>query len=394
MSNFKNLEEATNQLLSAGWRWDPDSTWKVDLDCLNTDEEGYAYATDFGGGIDDTHWGVKGRTSFVRRRRMNRLKSFNPDLLFLDCESWTCDHADVEEVDQLSALLLNALVGNSIKRHPRLVSDPKLNIIKNSLMTALNLQGKPLGVTAIWVILEGFVNEGGGPFSVMSAAIGGTNPVEITAQRVAYLNSASFPLVERTALANAILHHHDSAYRYHCDKKNCGYDCVFRPMTCPNKGCQVIVSLKWGGRHDAVCPMKIVECDSQCGELMARGTVPNHMEHSCPLRPVLCPFSDIGCMGECTYKNLPDHLDLCTQSHLLLAASRMREQENVIRQMHSKIREICSAHDQQKLQLTALATASAASIAVEIENKKIMKHMKDDIARIDHKHTGGVPLTG
>jgi hypothetical protein len=44
---------------------------QVDLDCSNTDEEGYAYATDFGGG-DDSYWGVKGRTSFVRRRRLNR----------------------------------------------------------------------------------------------------------------------------------------------------------------------------------------------------------------------------------------------------------------------------------------------------------------------------------
>jgi hypothetical protein len=58
-------------LLSSGWRWEPDSNWKVDSNGLNTDEEGYAYATDFGGG-DDSYKGVKGMTSFVRRRRLKR----------------------------------------------------------------------------------------------------------------------------------------------------------------------------------------------------------------------------------------------------------------------------------------------------------------------------------
>ena len=35
-------------------------------------------------------------------------------------------------------------------------------------------------------------------------------------------------------------------------------------------------------------------------------------------RPVLCPFSTFGCMAELVSKNLPDHMDSCTNSHLLL----------------------------------------------------------------------------
>ena len=39
-----------------------------------------------------------------------------------DPEAISCDHADMEEVAQLSSRLLLALSGNSMKKHPRNIS--------------------------------------------------------------------------------------------------------------------------------------------------------------------------------------------------------------------------------------------------------------------------------
>ena len=207
-----------------------------------------------------------------------------------------------------------------------------------------------------------------------------------------------FPWQEREALARTVVRKHDIENYYHCNTKNCGKDCLFFIVMCPNENCEILFNKKNGEGHDRTCPQKIVPCDRLCGESMARCTVENHKEHSCPLRyismmtfilylisgialififlsfylsypnflllplliedihillhliqknvflipksflchwiqyirffsnsylpcfvrPVLCPFSTFGCMAELVSKNLPDHMDSCTNSHLLL----------------------------------------------------------------------------
>ena len=57
----------------------------------------------------------------------------------------TCDYNDLEATAEISKRLLNALCGFSMKKHPRNISEPKINLVKNSLMTALGLKGKALG---------------------------------------------------------------------------------------------------------------------------------------------------------------------------------------------------------------------------------------------------------
>ena len=42
----------------------------------------------------------------------------------------------------------------------------------------------------------------------------------------------------------------DINFEFHCNKPNCGNDCIFAPEACTNEGCTVIYSRKWASRHD------------------------------------------------------------------------------------------------------------------------------------------------
>jgi hypothetical protein len=85
-------------------------------------------------------------------------------------------------------------------------------------------------------------------------------------------------------LARTIIRKHDREYLYHCEKRNCGADCLFAAVRCPNPNCEVVFSKCWGPKHDSTCPLKIVDCDRACGESVARMALEAHKEHACALR--------------------------------------------------------------------------------------------------------------
>jgi len=98
-------------------------------------------------------------------------------------------------------------------------------------------------------------------------------------------------------------------------------------------GCSTVFSAKWFARHDGECIHKIIDCPRVCGDTFPRRLKKKHMDDICPLRPVPCPFEDFGCSAQLLFKDVPDHLDSCGQSHLMLAVTRVREQQAVIKGM-------------------------------------------------------------
>jgi uncharacterized membrane protein len=131
------------------------------------------------------------------------------------------------------------------------------------------------------------------------------------------LDGPYFPMGEREALARTIIRKHDKEHLYHCAKQHCGELCPFRAVTCSNTDCHVVISACWEDKHDKTCPKKIVPCDRVCGESMARMSLENHKEHSCPLRYSLV-YSEI-------YFHLsprhfsPFHFSPSSQLHLCLS---------------------------------------------------------------------------
>lgn len=82
----------------------------------------------------------KSMVHFVRRRRLLRWQQF--DLVSVAGTSLAaqrCDYCDLQEVDNVSAMLLNTLSEASVIAHPRLFDEAKANALKSRLIASLDL---------------------------------------------------------------------------------------------------------------------------------------------------------------------------------------------------------------------------------------------------------------
>ena len=407
-ANYSTLEEANITLLTTGWHWEDNDDWKIDP--VSADE-GWYYATDFGGD-DQTYSATKGILHFVRRRRLIRLQSFAPDRL-LGGIAWVCDNVDLEKVASLEKHLLHAIVDCSLQKHPRQFSEAKVGALKNHLMAALNLTGGPgegaLGMKGVQDTLASFAGSGGSIWTVASAALAHKGQEEVNeneVQRMHLFDSKFFRADEREALANALIHKHDTDFSFHCNVKNCNSSttpssssssssgitlqsgCPYAPVLCTNKGCEVVFSKKWGANHDARCPYKVIDCSRTCGENMARKEVEYHISHQCILRPVQCPFACLGCNTDLLFKDLPTHMDDTIQPHMMMGLHRVMEQHEVIVKLNTKVASLESKTAAYGSQIAALtAGAAAAAVAMEVNEKKMIKVLHDEVGRVNAKAT-------
>lgn len=429
-----SIDDVNGTLLSTGWKWEAGGTWEVGGDA-STDSHGWSYAADFSSfgaaagavsgatvlgsissvdvsppgdgwqekndeGVDEKRTDdeaqgallvgglngspVKQMMHFVRRRRLGRYQVFDAEQLS-DCGAFTCDHCDLEEVERISAVLLQALASASLKAHPRNLTEAKVNKVKSQMLSALQLRGDPIAAghfssKAIASRLEEFSNEAGSAWSSVSGLLAGGSPLEMIGRRTADLAHAYFTHEERRLVAGLVIRKHDLSYQYHCDTAGCGQMCVFRRETCPNEHCGTVYSAKWRDEHDKVCPQKTLPCPRTCGDSCTRRMMSSHLAQACSLRPAQCPYKDLGCLADLCHKDLPFHLDACMPSHLLLSLSRIQEQQNVIRDMHQRLLDIevrTTSHGQAIVGITA--AASTLSATVEMHNKRQDKALHDEI---------------
>ena len=165
-----------------------------------------------------------------------------------------------------------------------------------------------MGIENIEDTLSRYASEGSNSFSMVFGGGPSSGETQVLFQnRLSEFNLSYFRSDERDALVDVFIRKHDAAYHVHCKVPQCsstGVPCPFSPATCPNDDCGVVYSLKWAVKHDSVCPHKVVECDRVCGETMKRKEMVNHLQNACALRPVQCPFSDLGCIAGilCVYR--------------------------------------------------------------------------------------------
>jgi hypothetical protein len=292
-------------------------------------------------------------------------------------------------------LLRDVIVESSLKRHPRYISQPKLNAIKNDLINALSLNNPKAALSAetystdaIKELLHDFLQQGGNHWAMASAVFSGST-FEIEAHRTADVVH-DFPNYERVELAKLIIRRYDRSYQYHCSVAGCSStmncQCIFARETCPNASCGVIYSKKWDKKHDAICPMKLLECDRICGEKVLRKNMATHLEVSCTLRPVTCPFACLGCTAVCAFRSLDNHMDEYVQSHLLLSLNRVEEQSQVIVSLNKKIQHVEENMGEFQKAYTATTTGLAASIAaLQLSEQKGFKAVHEEVAKVDTK---------
>lgn len=211
--------------------------------------------------------------------------------------------------------------------------------------------------------------------------------IENISKRTAQISQV-FPLDERTELAKFIIRCHDWSNNYHCPVKDCGAECEYVPKMCENDDCGVVISSKWIPKHDSICPQKLIDCPRCCGDVITRRAVKLHMDNTCSLRTVQCPFYDIGCTPDLKYRDLQDHMDSCVNNHLLLSQTRIQEQQSVIIDLHKRVQALERESQQQSHILTGVvSTATAAMTAVTVAETRTLKALQTEIAKVDGKVT-------
>lgn len=385
--SWKELEDAEDALLSLGWDWNAEgSPWSPDKEHPNTDEEGWSYDVDFG--TFQNSCSKKGMTHFVRRRRLTRIQDF--DINRLKCRSEkakiedSCDTCDLTQIEHISNALLQKLAITSLKIEPKkAIVAPTVNPIKTQLIETL-LGSESMGVSSLLLAIEKFEIANKSIFKQMfSTAIDKSNE-EIPRRANNIVDNMLFD--ERSFIAKALIKKHDVDFKFHCNIKNCGEACEFAPEACLNPGCSSVHSRKYHLDHDAICPHKIVPCERNCGDTFPRRMTETHMSSSCPLRPVACPFADLGCSVSLLHKDVPEHLDSCSNSHLLLAVDVVRGQRNLIEEMSLKLQTL--EQSQQDLNGTCHKLqmgAAAALVAIETSERKIYHRLHDDITKVEKK---------
>jgi hypothetical protein len=143
---------------------------------------------------------------------------------------------------------------------------------------------------------------------------------------------------ERLAIASLLIKKLDTHFQLHCSKIDCGDTCDYQWVSCPNRDCPAMISRLYLSAHEQECPFQPVTCD--CGDTFPRMKQATHLTEVCPLRDATCPFARIGCSKVVPAKDVPDHVDKDTSTHLLLAFHRMMEYESTIRMIHVRVNEL------------------------------------------------------
>jgi len=320
--SYNSLEAAEPDMLTYGWTWDPQSEWQL-ISTVSQGQynpatapadEGWLYNADFSSYSQETHQGAvqKGMTHFVRRRRWVRTQIFVAGTILND-DSLTCQSCDLEQVEALQKLLLEKFwqaiyvkYGGSANRH-------KFNKLKNKLIEATRLISRgvrSLSVQQVGADLDKFIRSLGNK-SVGAFDIHNPN---------CKLLVDGFTAPERIEIAKVIVRSFDSTHEYHCTNNFCGQECPYAVHSCPNGGCTTSFSMNHWLKHDAVCPFKPIACPLNCGHAQSRQTMSDHVQTTCVMRPVLCPYHSIGCRPEgLIARDSAQHVELNHAYHLALA---------------------------------------------------------------------------
>jgi len=168
-----------------------------------------------------------------------------------------------------------------------------------------------------------------------------------------------------------------------CADETCtGSDaCPFATRTCPHSGCSASFALRHEERHDAQCQHKPVACEHGCGELVPRHAQAAHFQHACPKAPASCPFAALGCAASLTRQEVPTHVEVAAQGHLLLAVNRISEHQDAIRKLSARVSELEKTQRESDDASSASAATAAAATATMVKHQIWMEEHAASHAR-------------
>eukprot|EP00927_Polykrikos_kofoidii_P062148 TRINITY_DN56968_c0_g1_i1.p1 TRINITY_DN56968_c0_g1~~TRINITY_DN56968_c0_g1_i1.p1 ORF type:complete len:543 (-),score=90.67 TRINITY_DN56968_c0_g1_i1:22-1497(-) len=391
--SWKTVAEAEAALLAPGWCWEKCAgadggeigwqLWPMEA----VDEDGWSYGTNF----PPTYEGApkKSVQSFVRWRRFVRSQAFAGETALVsslqsgnvgsnDVVSIGCPHVDLAATTDMGHRLLEALAAASLM-HGEL-SLPVIVRLKYQLaerVLAACAMGADSGSKQNTpdVVLADFIASQRSVASRLSGAFQSSGHDEVAIRtRMSEMKDEYQPM-EREALSAIIVRRFrpDSA----CSAGAGEHDCKFRPISCANPGCTDRFSAHAFAAHDKVCGFKRMNCE-KCNEAVARSQLRVHASVACSKREVACTFSSIGCVASVSVQQLPEHLDNCTQGHLMMMLQVATEQQETIKTLTARVSEL-----EMRLAAQEAQAASFAPVAVSVDalDAKLQKVTDDTTAK-------------
>lgn len=153
---------------------------------------------------------------------------------------------------------------------------------------------------------------------------------------------------ERKAIAETLLRNLDFRNTFLCRLK---FDtvhqlvehrrlCCFRPVNCKNLGCTAIFPAIHTEKHDSVCPFKFLPCKQKCRENILRFEMDGHCTTGCPMKPVDCPFYQVGCQSGIPQHTLAQHCSEFIQPHMLSVLQMARKQEISVEELKQRVQQL------------------------------------------------------
>ena len=95
--------------------------------------------------------------------------------------------------------------------------------------------------------------------------------------------------------------------------------CEYRNVECLD--CQKNFAYKLLNDHSKICPKKKINCPQDCGLIIERGDIDNHIKNSCDCTLVDCTYKKYGCLDKYKKKDFDKKMKEDCSKHLLLITS-------------------------------------------------------------------------
>ncbi len=107
------------------------------------------------------------------------------------------------------------------------------------------------------------------------------------------------------------------------DHKN---KCEFRSVECED--CKKIFPFKYLSDHSKICLKKKINCPQNCGKIIERGEIDNHIKFNCDYTLIDCQFKKYGCLDKYTKKDFEKKMMEDCYKHLILVTQIIDRLEN------------------------------------------------------------------
>lgn len=160
--------------------------------------------------------------------------------------------------------------------------------------------------------------------------------------------------------------------------------CVHRIVTCPH--CKMKMVFRQVDEHNERCTMFPVNCPNECGTLLVREQLADHLEKECPNSVRFCPFKDAGCQFMGSQTDISKHMNNPTNNHMENMLELVRTLTNRVEENEAYIKKLSSSDrcdkmdiDQDMLEISKLPSIESCSStsSQSLDNPKMTAKVKE-----------------